>query len=244
MSESETTKSESDFSDFNNAFQNAAHCYNILKNAKAQCFQNQTDLKSEDVQRAVTFAAAALNRDSALCDAQYAVFSVFKTFEFETFRKLPGDFTTNTECAKIIHTVLQTFLRNIELLKISDQASFNQLKHIVVKSYPTFLEKTQDGLSFEQLKRYESLFVFKDDTGAEITPDKMRQKRCGSIKTDSDKKHCINGITNLNDALIGAQKEIRKYTKCDKSGGGKKSKKSKRSRKQTRRRRRLRKHKK
>ena len=54
-------------------------------------------MKSEDVQRAVTFAAAALIRDSALCEAQYAVFSVFKMFEFNTFTSLPSNFTTTTD---------------------------------------------------------------------------------------------------------------------------------------------------
>ena len=226
---------------FNTAFQDAVHCYNILKNSK-ECIIRIEYVKNDHLKEMIKHVTKELQ--SVDCNVQYAIFSIFKTFTYDLIKNsINTEMQEHTECEQIITRVLKALQKDFGFHNILDEASFNSFRENVINTnFSKFHTTLMNVSSLDQLKKdvmRRKTYITKDDGTL------MTQKELNDMcNLNPNKTGCISQMKDYHNNINKIETQISEYTKCDKIRGGKKTKKTKRTRKQTRRRRHLRKHKK
>jgi len=210
--------------DTQSAFNNAVSDYILLP--KDKCYK--TELNDDDVNRIVEFATKALK--SVDCNAQLAVFCIFKHFDFNSineWNKNQNSFTT--KCETVVNSVLKILGNNSSqsFLQMPDDVSFGLL-HLFSFNPPImggFLSEKATLLCALSMRKGVKKKVIKElnfDKNLEESKTKLnelnstknyKQKVLNSVvqaKTNIARMLLINKLKTLNKKLIIIQHVILK----------------------------------
>jgi hypothetical protein len=202
------------------AFNNAVNDYRLLSNG-GDCIKDVKEVENSHVTTVVSYAAEELK--DVNCNAQFAVFCIFKHFDFESIHNLPFPIETDV-CATAVYRVVKMLevKRNQQFLQMSDNNTFEGLKEGVLANLNFEKELTNSRKKLEELR---------DD----LKKKEDAHKKISYCTNKTGKyKECMDGMDTRKAVIEETKQKIRKYATCSTKGGAKSKrrvKKSRRSRK-------------